>query len=128
MTARWLMLTTVLVAVGSGAAHAAEPLTPEAALADFQLPPGYLIELVAAEPEVVDPVAIAFDAEGRLWVVEMRDYPTLAEGAAPSSRIRILEDRDGDGRYESAQTFADGLLFPTGLQLWGSGAFVTLAG
>ena len=109
-------------------AVASEPLSPAAALADFALPPGFRIELVAAEPQVVDPVAMAFDPQGRLWVVEMRDYPLLAEGAMPSSRIRILEDKNQDGVYETASTFADGLLFPTGLQLWGSGAFVTLAG
>ncbi|HEX6961225.1 MAG TPA: PVC-type heme-binding CxxCH protein, partial [Lacipirellula sp.] len=125
---RWLMRTAILAAISSRPAQAAEPLEPAAALNDFRLPPGYRIELAAAEPNVVDPVAIAFDDQGRLWVVEMRDYPTLPAGKAPSSRIRILEDRDGDGRYESAQTFAEGLLFPTGLQLWGSGAFVTLAG
>jgi putative membrane-bound dehydrogenase-like protein len=111
-----------------GLLRAAEPLSPEAALADFALPPGYRIELAAAEPQIVDPVAMAFDPQGRLWVVEMHDYPLLAEGAKPSSRIRILEDKNGDGFFETASTFADGLLFPTGLQLWGNGAFVTLAG
>ena len=58
----------------------------------------------------------------------MRDYPLLPEGGKPSSCIKILEDKDRDGRYESASVFAEGLLFPTGLQLWGSGAFVALAG
>lgn len=108
--------------------EASEPLSLAAALADFALPPGYRIELVASEPQIVDPVAMAFDAQGRLWVVEMRDYPFLADGAKPSSRIRILEDKDHDGLFETAGTFADGLLIPTGLQLWGFGAFVTLAG
>src|SRR5688500_3910436 len=75
-------------AVGAGL------LEPDAALTDFELPAGFSIELVACEPEVVDPIAIAFDEDGRLWVVEMRDYPTLAPGEAPSSRIRVLEDRD----------------------------------
>ena len=107
---------------------ASEPLTPNTALADFSLPPGHRIELVASEPQIVDPVAMAFDSQGRLWVVEMRDYPYVAAGEKPSSRIRILADKDRDGLYESADTFADGLLIPTGLQLWGSGAFVTLAG
>ena len=71
---------------------------------------------------------MAFDPQGRLWVVELRDYPFLAAGAKPSSRIRILKDKNHDGVFETASTFADGLLIPTGLQLWGSGAFVTLAG
>ncbi len=104
-------------------------LTPEESIAQIKLAPGLKIELVAAEPLVVDPVAIRFDARGRMWVVEMGDYPHgPAEGEQPKSRIRILTDTDGDGRYDEAVTFADNLLFATGVQPWGSGAFVTLAG
>src|ERR1051325_4855670 len=66
--------------------------------ADSQL----TIELVAAEPDVVSPVAIAWDADGRMFVAEMSDYPTGPKGG----RIRMLEDRDGDGRYERATIFA----------------------
>src|SRR5690606_15110670 len=92
---RWLAALSVALGVAaSGAAWSSEPLEPAQALADFRLPAGYRIELVAAEPEIVDPVAIAFDEKGRLWVVEMHNYPTLAPGEEPSSRIRILEDRD----------------------------------
>ena len=98
----------------SGAASV--PLSPADALKTFHLPDELRIELVAAEPEVVDPVAIRFDEQGRLWVAEMRDYPT---GPTPDgkqqSRIRLLEDRDGDGRYEKASIFADGRSFVTGL-------------
>ena len=73
--------------------------------------PALTIELVAAEPEVASPVAIAWDEDGRLYVAEMIDYP-----AAPASgRIRRLEDRDGDGRYEHATVFADRLPFPNGV-------------
>ncbi len=105
------------------------PLSAEESLAHFQLEPGLRIEIVAAEPEVVDPVAIAFDADGRLWVVEMGDYPNgPKEGEAPLSRIRILEDPNGDGRFEQSRIFADKLLFVTGLLPWRGGAIVTLAG
>ena len=87
------------------------------------------IEPVAAEPEVMDPVAAQFDEDGRLWVVEMGDYPHgPADGETPKSRIKILEDRDGDGRYETAAVFADKLLFVTELQPWKGGVIVTLAG
>ncbi len=105
------------------------PLEPDQALSSFQLAAGLRIELVASEPDVVDPVAIRFDEEGRMWVVEMGDYPEgPPKGKRPTSRIRILEDRDGDGRYETSHIFADQLLFPTGLQPWRGGVFVTLAG
>ncbi len=78
---------------------------------------------------MIDPIAIRFDEDGRLWVVEMRDYPNGPKpGAAPLSRICQLFDADGDGRYESSRVFADELLFPTGLQPWQGGLIVTLAG
>lgn len=105
------------------------PLTAEDSLRHFQLAPGLRIELVAAEPEVVDPVAIRFDEEGRLWVVEMGDYPNgPPRGAAPLSRLKCLEDTDGDGRFETARVFADQLPFATGVQPWHAGAIVTYSG
>jgi putative membrane-bound dehydrogenase-like protein len=108
----------------------ASPVLAEDSLRHFVLADDELeIQLVAAEPEVIDPVAIRFDEDGRLWVVEMRDYPYGPKaGERPRSQIKVLEDRDGDGRYESATTFAEGLLFATGLQPWRGGVFVTLAG
>ncbi len=105
------------------------PLSTGEAQQRFVVHPEIQIELAAAEPLVIDPVAIAFDEDGRLWVVEMRDYPHgPAEGESPKSRISILQDRDGDGQFESAQVFADGLLFATGLQPWRGGVIATVAG
>ncbi|HMC12150.1 MAG TPA: PVC-type heme-binding CxxCH protein, partial [Pirellulaceae bacterium] len=114
----------------SFAADVAGPLSPADAQKAFVLADSSLrIELAAAEPEVVDPVAIRFDEDGRMWVVEMRDYPLgNPAGGEPLSRIRVLEDRDGDGRFETATTFAEKLLFVTGLQPWKGGVFVTLSG
>jgi putative membrane-bound dehydrogenase-like protein len=138
-TPRWLSPTRgvrrllVLAAICLAAREAtcvAGPLSPAESQAAFQLAdPALRIELAAAEPDVIDPVAIRFDEDGRMWVVEMRDYPLgPPAGGAPLSRIRILEDRDGDGLYEAATTFADELSFVTGLQPWKGGVFVTLAG
>ena len=105
------------------------PLSPEESLRYLKVAPGLRVELVAAEPQVIDPVAIAFDEEGRLWTVEMSDYPRgPGPNEVPKSRVRILEDRDQDGHFETARTFVDRLLFATGLQLWKGGALVTLAG
>ena len=105
------------------------PLSPEESLTAFRLAPDLKIEIVAAEPEVVSPVSIAFDEEGRLWVVEMSDYPNgPTPGELPKSRIKLLEDRDADGRFETAHIFADKLLFATGVQPWRGGVIVTLAG
>ena len=86
----------------SFAAEVAVPLSPADAQKAFVLADSSLrIELAAAEPEVIDPVAIRFDEDGRMWVVEMRDYPLgNPAGGEPLSRIRVLEDNDGDGRFE----------------------------
>ncbi len=111
------------------AADSPHALSPRESLAHFQLDEGLAIELVACEPQVVDPIAIRFDEDGRLWVVEMRDYPHgPPSGEPPLSKIRVLDDTDFDGHYETSQVFADELLFPTGLQPWRGGVIVTLAG
>src|SRR5919201_5534924 len=92
------------------------PLPVEQARAGFKTDAGLRVELAAAEPEVESPVAVAFDKDGRLWVVEMLDYPNgPAPGQPPQGRIKVLEDRDGDGRFETARVFADKLLFANGL-------------
>jgi putative membrane-bound dehydrogenase-like protein len=95
----------------------------------FQLEPGLQIELVAAEPLVVDPVAFAFDDKRRLYVIEDRGYPDPAEGGAPTrlGRIALLEDKDGDGKYEHRSEFATGLTYPNGVLVWKGGIFVTCA-
>lgn len=99
------------------------PVPPEQALQTFRVPDGYVIELVAAEPDVVDPVALAFDEAARLYVAEMRDYPL----GPPSGTIRRLEDADGDGRMDRATLFAEGIPFPTSVLPWRGGLLVTCA-
>src|SRR6516225_3260355 len=96
------------------------PLSPREELATFRVPKGFRVELVAAEPQVVDPVAMAFDEDGRIFVTEMRGYPNagVATGTISSGKIKMLEDRDGDGVYETATVFADGLRFPTAVMPW----------
>ena len=75
---------------------------------------------------MVDPVACAFDHRGRLYVAELRDYPFRpADHENPLGRIRLLEDRDGDGVYETSTVFADGLLWAAGVAPWKDGVFVT---
>jgi putative membrane-bound dehydrogenase-like protein len=129
-----LVLSTFDLRPSTFAAEVASPLSPADAQKQFVLADTTLaIELAAAEPEVIDPVAIRFDEDGRMWVAEMRDYPlgppdADASGGRHTSHIRVLEDRDGDGRFETATTFADKLSFVTGLQPWKGGVFVTLAG
>lgn len=105
------------------------PFTPEVAAGKFVLHPDCRIELVAAEPDVIDPVALTFAADGKLWVVEYSDYPNGPEEGEPGrSRIRVLEDANGDGHYENARIFADKLLFANSLMLWKDGVIVTTDG
>jgi putative membrane-bound dehydrogenase-like protein len=107
----------------------AGPLSPREELATFRVPKGFRVELVASEPDVVDPVAMAFDEDGRLYVAEMRGYPNggVATGNISSGRIKLLEDRDGDGVYEHSTVFADGLRFPTSVMPWKGGVLVANA-
>src|SRR5690348_14596464 len=78
----------------SGCSRSKPPYSPKEALKTFRLPPGFHIELVAAEPAISDAIAMSFDERGRLWVVEMPEYPLNPK---PLGRIKLLEDRDGDG-------------------------------
>lgn len=115
-------------AVAPGADGPRSPLSPAEAQALFKVDPGLKIELVAAEPLVVDPVEVAFDERGRMWVVEMRDYPNgPPDGGKPLGRIKVLEDVDDDGVYDKATVFAEDLLFANGVIPWRDGAIVTKA-
>jgi putative membrane-bound dehydrogenase-like protein len=105
-------------------------LSPSEALARFVVEPGYRIDLVAAEPLVQSPVALAFDDRGRMYVAENRGYPDPLEGqpaARPEGVIALLTDADGDGRYDARTEFATGLTYPNGLMVWDGGVFVTVA-
>jgi putative membrane-bound dehydrogenase-like protein len=89
------------------------PTEPREALAKFHIAPGFRIEKVAAEPLVADPVAISFDENARMFVCEMRGYSENRDEGL--SRIRVLTDDDGDGRFDRSETFAEGLRWPTAL-------------
>jgi putative membrane-bound dehydrogenase-like protein len=105
------------------------PLAPRDERATFRVPKGFKVELVAAEPDVVDPVAIAFDEDGRLFVAEMRGYPNggVATGQIATGTIKLLEDPDEDGTYRKCTSFAEGLRFPTSVMPWKGGLLVCVA-
>lgn len=98
------------------------PLAPHEALETFQVAPGFRIEQVAAEPLVTDPVAVCFDEQGRLFVCEMRGYSENRDERL--SRVTVLEDQDGDGRYDKSTVFLDNLAWPTALFYWNGGLLV----
>jgi putative membrane-bound dehydrogenase-like protein len=101
---------------------------PGAALKTIHAAAGFKVELVASEPLVKDPIALDWGADGRLWVVEMGDYPLGTDGKGkPGGVVRFLEDTDGDGVYDKQTTFLDGLPFPTGVIPWRSGVIIAAA-
>lgn len=102
--------------------RSSEPLPPEQQQQTFVLPPGFEIQLVAAEPDIHKPMNLAFDERGRLWVSSSLEYPFAAKpGTKPRDAIKILEDTDQDGRADKVTTFADGLNIPMGLLPYGDG-------
>ena len=105
-----------------------KPLAPAESLKQFQLKKGFHVELVAAEPLVRDPVAVDFDEHGRMFVCELPEYNGYAiEDFNEDGFIRMLEDKDGDGRFETSTIFADDLDYPTAVACWDGGLFVGAA-
>lgn len=103
------------------------PLSPADALKTFYMPPGYRVELVAAEPLVQDPIAIDWDVQGRLWVVEMPGFMADITGSNehdPLGRVVVLEDTDGDGRMDKRTVFSDHLVLARSVKVLERGVLV----
>lgn len=90
------------------------------AIRTWQVKKGFQLELAACEPLVRDPIAICFDERGRMFVCEMIDYSEMRDVTPHLGRVSMLEDKDGDGFYETGTVFADNLPWPTGL-IWANG-------
>ena len=139
------VVITLMIAAGTTSAQTlaaderpalprSQPVEPENASATFALKDGFTMELVAAEPLVTDPVAGAFDEDGRLYVVEMNDYPYTDKstdkpnvertGDLPIGKVRLLEDTDNDGVFDKSQIFARDFSWPTGIAVYRGGIFV----
>ncbi len=91
------------------------PLSPAEALNKFKIAPGFRIQTAAHEPDVQVPIALQFDPDGRMWVLEMRGFMPTPEGVGenkPVGRVSILEDTDGDGAFEKSKVFLEGLVMP----------------
>lgn len=104
--------------------NSAPVLTPQQALQKFSLVEGFKIELVASEPLIHDPVAMAFDEDGRIWVVEMQSFMPDVEGSNEEqkiNRIVILEDTNGDGEMDLSKVFLDSLVLPRAISIVSGG-------
>ena len=94
-------------------------------MATIQVKDGYQLELAAAETLVRDPVAMSFDENGRLYVVEMCDYSEQDKESL--GNVRVLEDADNDGRFEKSTLFAHHLSWPTGVICYDGGVYIAAA-
>jgi len=126
LTWAFLLSSSLVACPGSRAASAedeltlgvrtTEPRTPAEQATKFTFPPGFQIQLVAAEPDINKPLNLAFDALGRLWVTTSTEYPWAAPTNRPGrDRLMIFEDFGPDGRARKIAQFADGLNIPIGV-------------
>ncbi|HEV7223489.1 MAG TPA: PVC-type heme-binding CxxCH protein, partial [Pirellulales bacterium] len=141
MKQHWLRLalTTCISSLALAAAPAADdvlphrqtkppgpPLSPAEAVAKMTVPQGFSVELVASEPQIVNPVAMTFDERGRIWVTESFEYPRREPGPG-RDRIKVLEDTDRDGKIDKVTIFAEGLNIPSGIAVGAGGVWVANA-
>ena len=98
-------------------------LSPAEAVARMTVPPGFKVEVVASEPEIVNPVAMTIDEKGRIWITESLEYPRREPGKG-RDRIKVLEDTDGDGKADKFTIFAEGLNIPSGIAVGHGGVWV----
>src|SRR3954447_14186040 len=104
------------------------PLTPEDEQKRFWLPPGFKIEPVLTDPDIQEPAQIAFDGNGRMFVLEIRGYMQDADASGeldPVGRVSMHEDRNGDGVYETHHVFVDKMVFPRFVTPFGKDAILT---
>lgn len=100
-----------------------EPYSPAEAMKRMTLPPGFSVELVAAEPDIINPVAMTIDEKGRFWITESVEYPRHDAGQG-RDRIKVLESTKGDGHYDKITVFAEGLNIPSGIAVGHGGVWV----
>ncbi|MDA1273476.1 MAG: c-type cytochrome [Verrucomicrobia bacterium] len=134
----WRLLGCICFLLSNFSAHAAgrqltgvytpaqtPALSPAEAQKKFSVPEGFEMRLFAAEPDVVNPVGMTWDERGRLWVVELYEYPLGApRGQKPRDNVKVLEDTNGDGLADKVTVFADGLDLATGILLGNGGVYV----
>ena len=100
-----------------------DPRDPETAAKMMTVPEGFTVEVVAAEPDIVNPVAMAIDERGRFWITESLEYPRREPGVG-KDRVKICEDTDGDGKMDKFTLFLDGLNIPSGIAVGHGGVWI----
>jgi len=104
-----------------------KPYSVKGSMERTQVPADMKLVLFAAEPDIMKPIAFAWDARGRLWVAETRDYPhgVMEDQQKGNDSIKICEDTDGDGKADKFTVFADKLNIPTSLVFANGGVIVS---
>lgn len=130
VVALWLLLASCLIGTVSGAVTPwrqdqppNDPYSPQESIRRMTVPDGFTVELVASEPEIVNPIAMSFDDRGRIWITESIEYPRKPAGVG-RDRVKILEDTDADGRADKITVFAEGLNIPSGVATGYGGVWV----
>ena len=100
-----------------------DPRDPVTAARMMTVPKGFSVEVVASEPDIVNPVAMTIDERGRFWITESLEYPRREPGPG-KDRVKILEDTDGDGRADRFTTFMEGLNIPSGIAVGHGGVWI----
>lgn len=100
------------------------PLPPTAAAKAMTVPEGFHVSLFAGEPDLVQPIAMTFDTRGRLWVVECLSYPNWRQDGTGKDRVIILEDTDGDGRFDKKTVFLDNGVNLSGIEVGFGGVWL----
>ena len=122
-----LFAAILIIPVGANAQRAPFAIPdpdPEVERKSFILADGFEVNLFAADPILAKPLQMNFDPQGRLWVASSEVYPQIKPGQAANDKVLIVEDRDGDGKADHTQVFAQGLLIPTGIEPGDGGAYV----
>lgn len=115
------------VAGGQPQDHYQADQDPRGSLSLMSAPDGFEVDLITAEPELVQPIAMCFDERGRIWVIEGTTYPRKAPEGMGTDRILIFEDADGNGSFETRKIFADNINLASGLEVGFGGVFVGAA-
>jgi putative membrane-bound dehydrogenase-like protein len=124
LTAAALFLCNASFSAAAEQAPGNLPRSTAVVSGSFRVAPGFRLELAASEPLVTMPVAMAFDENGRLFVVEMRDYPNQRDARPHLGRIRVLEDPDENGVFQSSAIYAEDLPLPSAVASYAGGIFV----
>jgi putative heme-binding domain-containing protein len=131
LAASWVIIPVALAQKGEPIPHNQDAppnpaRSPQEAAKAMTVPPGFTVEVVASEPNIVNPVAMTFDERGRIWITESLEYPRSSAGPG-RDRIKVLEDTDGDGVMDKFTIFAEGLNIPSGIAVGSGGVWVANA-